>query len=245
MKNPTKYIPLVAAFVFCQMSFAQSFTVKRAKVNTHYDEYSPIFYKDGIVFCSNRKGQNLASRTDTSGAYISNLFYSKLGEDKTAGITKQFSNWLPATANEGSACFSADEGKIWFTGNVLGKKKNQVLSLGLYSLDLTTPDTQPVPFQHNSKQGRFNIAHPALSPDGNTLVFVSDMDGYGGTDLFYCEKKGPRWSKPKNLGEEINTAQNEVFPTFDSLGKLYFSSNGREPEKWANQSILTKTTTAI
>jgi outer membrane protein OmpA-like peptidoglycan-associated protein len=69
--------------------------------------------------------------------------------------------------------------------------------------------------------------HPALSPDGKTLVFASDMeDSEGGMDLYISEKQGDVWSKPKNLGKNINTPLNEVFPYFSPSGTLYFSSDG-------------------
>ncbi|MDP4222990.1 MAG: OmpA family protein, partial [Bacteroidota bacterium] len=72
-------------------------------------------------------------------------------------------------------------------------------------------------------------AHPALSPDGNTLYFVSDMEGgYGQKDIYVSERTGAgeSWSKPKNLGPDINTSGNELFPYVRSNGWLYFASDG-------------------
>lgn len=84
-----------------------------------------------------------------------------------------------------------------------------------------------VEFEHNNRDF-YSVGHPVLSPDGNTLYFVSDMpDGFGETDIYFSEKNPDgKWGVPKNLGAEINTAGKELFPYFDSNGTLYFSSNG-------------------
>ncbi|MFO8001616.1 MAG: carboxypeptidase regulatory-like domain-containing protein [Marinilabilia sp.] len=71
-------------------------------------------------------------------------------------------------------------------------------------------------------------AHPAISPDGETLVFVSDMPGgQGGKDLWKATRlRGNEWGEPENLGPDINTPADEMFPAFRSDGRLYFSSDG-------------------
>jgi len=72
-------------------------------------------------------------------------------------------------------------------------------------------------------------AHPALSPDGQTLYFVSDMPGgRGGKDLYRTTRTSPGspWSRPENLGTDINTRGNELFPFVQEDGTLYFASDG-------------------
>jgi peptidoglycan-associated lipoprotein len=69
-------------------------------------------------------------------------------------------------------------------------------------------------------------AHPALSHDGSVLYFVSDMPGgYGGKDIWRAEKSGGTFVDPLNLGPEINTPGDEMFPFVRDNGELYFSSN--------------------
>ncbi len=68
----------------------------------------------------------------------------------------------------------------------------------------------------------------SISADGKTMVFASDMpEGFGGMDLYITHWDGTEWSKPKNLGREINTAGEEIFPFIHEGGDLYFSSNMR------------------
>src|SRR5690606_30884883 len=69
--------------------------------------------------------------------------------------------------------------------------------------------------------------HPSLSPDGMKLFFSSNMPGgYGGRDIYMSEKQGDTWSKPVNLGPEINSEKDEAFPFFHESGVLFFASEG-------------------
>lgn len=76
--------------------------------------------------------------------------------------------------------------------------------------------------------GLFSVQHPALSPDGKVLYFASDMPGgLGGMDLYFSEKlPNGSWTQPQNCGNEINTPQDDVFPTVRTDGKFYFASKG-------------------
>ncbi|MFH1937866.1 MAG: OmpA family protein, partial [Bacteroidota bacterium] len=83
----------------------------------------------------------------------------------------------------------------------------------------------PVAFFLNNDT--FSVGHPALSKDGNVLIFVSDMEGgYGGTDLYMCRRENSTWSQPVNMGPVINTFGNEMFPFQAENGDLYFASDG-------------------
>jgi len=93
-----------------------------------------------------------------------------------------------------------------------------------YTYDTWLP---PIPFEYNNVE-EYSVGHPAITPDGQTLYFVSDMPGgYGSTDIYYCEKlSNGKWSKPQNAGSVINTDGKEVFPYVDDEGTLFFSSDG-------------------
>ncbi len=73
----------------------------------------------------------------------------------------------------------------------------------------------------------FNVTTPWLAPDGRKLYFASDKpDGYGGSDLYYCQWKDDYWEDPVNLGPVINTKGNESYPFINSSGEFFFSSDG-------------------
>ena len=87
------------------------------------------------------------------------------------------------------------------------------------------PPNPAVPFAFN-KPETHSVTHPCMSSDGKVLYFVSDMaGGKGGKDIWYSELTAKGWGAPENCGS-INTPGDEVFPTMDSKGNLYFSSNG-------------------
>lgn len=72
-----------------------------------------------------------------------------------------------------------------------------------------------------------SVGHPAVSANGDTLFFVSDApDGFGGKDIWMAELIENTWTNVQNLGEHINTANDEMFPYYKGNGELYFSSNG-------------------
>ena len=87
----------------------------------------------------------------------------------------------------------------------------------------TSPVLVPLPYDSIS-----SFAHPSISPNGKILYFSSDMNGgYGGKDIWYIKKvQRDEWSEPINLGDEINTSGNELFPFIHEDGSLYFSSDG-------------------
>lgn len=110
----------------------------------------------------------------------------------------------------------------------IGKRKYQTNRLELF---LYTKDKQgkwtPVPFAYNNIK-EYSVGHASLSPDEQVLYFVSDMPGsVGGTDIWFCEKnKDGSWEAPQNAGRNINSTQNEMFPSIAPDGTLYFASNG-------------------
>jgi hypothetical protein len=74
----------------------------------------------------------------------------------------------------------------------------------------------------------YSIGHPAINQEGTIIYFSSDKSGgYGGTDIYQSKFQNGSWTKPVNLGAKINTAGNELFPSLDAEGTLYYSSNGR------------------
>ena len=74
----------------------------------------------------------------------------------------------------------------------------------------------------------YSTGHPALSPDDKRLYFASDRPGgFGGTDIYVSKWVDGQWSEPTNLGKEINTKGNEMFPSVDEEGHLYIASDGQ------------------
>lgn len=113
----------------------------------------------------------------------------------------------------------------WYDRSSTGDKTD---FLEIYSASYENGKWHDVkPFEFN-KPNEYNVCHPAISPDGKVLYFVSDMPGgYGKTDIYYCIKQANgKWDAPRNAGPKINTPGEESFPFVDTDGTFYFSSDG-------------------
>lgn len=205
------------------------YDIKLVAFNSNLLDYSPMFYKEDIAFVSNR-----SESTGDSDEYdewtdqkYTDLFVAKLQEGYKV---EKFDKRINSKYHEGSGVFTADGNTFYFTrSNVvkgLTKSDNeQNVRLQIMKSEFTDGKWQkPVLLPFNNKD--YSFAHPTLSPDGNTMIFASDLPmGEGGMDLYMTKKEGETWTEPINLGNIINTRGNEVFPSFDEKGKLYFSSN--------------------
>jgi len=159
-----------------------------------------------------------------------NLDNSNFAEMEEPEI-EEFSKAINSKYHEGPVTFFKDEKKIIFTRNNYNKGRARKSEKGINMLKLYIAskkgnkwgDIKELPF--NSDE--YSTGHPALSPDNRKLYFVSDMPGgYGGTDIYVVDYKDGSWGSPVNLGREVNTEGNEMFPFADELGNFYFASDG-------------------
>ena len=143
-------------------------------------------------------------------------------------VSSKYNKHLHSKYHEGSVSFTTDKKKMYFTTNdQKSKKVGGIIKLMIAEADLTKKgkykDAKRLPF--NSHQ--YSVCHPALSSDGITMIFASDMPGgFGGMDLYKVINNNGVWSKPENLGPSVNTTENELFPYVSDDNVLYFSSDG-------------------
>jgi len=216
---------------------AQDYSISLLPFSTdHYDEFSPVYYKGDIVFCSNKKNTMFIDYTDEKDnlPLLDIFLVEETGRNKW-GSPELFAKNFRSNFNEGPVTFSNRGSEMYFTRNNDAKKKignviDRKNKLGIYYSKYNRRQAlwgAATPFKYNNPD--YNFAHPSLSEDGNYLYFVSDMDGgYGGTDLYVCELQNGTWGAPQNLGPNINTEGNEYFPFIHSTGRLYFSSDEHE-----------------
>jgi outer membrane protein OmpA-like peptidoglycan-associated protein len=253
-------------------------------INTPFNEFNGVLYKDGLVLESNRikmplKPKKFIKRFFTrtpkphefawDGAGFSKLYYypnidsiridsafvyrpwmektSKLNYTDYSVITPNDSRKVPSTSsfyftnyedkklqnfdaflsdqmNVGAVSFTTDGKKAYYTRNQ--KKSNNIYQLEIweaFQIEGQWVGAHKL-FFNNSKYSYF---HPAITPDGKRLYYVSDDPaGQGGTDIYYVDQnEDGSWRNTVNLGQDINTTSNELFPTFYE-GNLYISSNG-------------------
>jgi outer membrane protein OmpA-like peptidoglycan-associated protein len=198
-----------------------------AKVNSKNLEYSPAFYKDGIVFIStSSKGIGFKIKDKNIGTNLMNIYQSKRDENGYLKEPEPFANELIAKVHDGPLTFDNTGSTMFFTRNEKkvvgenGRKKLQIFQAELIGEEWK--NIRELAFN----QDEHNFTHPTISADGNTLYFSSDIPGgEGGMDLYKSIKKGDEWGEPINLGQSINTAGNEIFPFIHADGTLYFASD--------------------
>jgi outer membrane protein OmpA-like peptidoglycan-associated protein len=215
------------------LSKEQDFGIKNLAINTKYSEFSPIFHnEDEIVFASAKDSSFLKTRRYkwNNQPYL-DLYVSKINkESQDLKSALKFSKKINTKYHEASVAFAPDNLTMYFTRNNYGKKlkrdQNGINNLKIYrSTKVNGEWTEAEEVSFNSDE--YSTGHPALSPDGKKLYFVSDMPGsIGQTDIFVVDVlDNGQYSAPKNLGPGINTEQKEMFP-FINDKKLYFASNG-------------------
>jgi outer membrane protein OmpA-like peptidoglycan-associated protein len=204
------------------------------KLNTKSIEFSPMYYQQGLVYVVAREKNSLLD-PKTGRAYF-DLLYADIGPDGSTTKSVNFSPNIKTQYHEGPCSFSMDGKEIYFTrSNLSGTKgiddEKGNVQLKIYSAVKGAEDWEQItalPFCNDA----YATAHPALSPDGQWLVFASDMPGgLGGMDLYIVQREDGVWSNTVvNLGPGVNTGGNELFPFWHQDGYLIFSSNGRPGE---------------
>jgi len=202
-----------------------------AKVNTGESNFSPVYFKDKIVFTSDRGSSSARKQYAWTGRPFLNMFQSKVDSTGEWSAPEELTGDVNGRYHDGPAAFTDDGKTMYFTRNnytlrKLGKSSHEVVNLKIFEAtakDTSWTEMKELPFNSND----YSCGHPAVSKDGNTLYFVSDMPGgRGGTDLYIVRKTNGTWGTPVNAGPEVNTPFNEMFPTVYKDTALYFSSEG-------------------
>ena len=193
-------------------------------INSNLTEYSPTYSNGKLFFVSNRDTEKTYKGTGTP--------FTDIYEIKTKGaIVDQNSlkilpdNINDEEVNEGSIAFSKDGMFMIFAKGNDGKSSGRN-NVDLYYSRYRSNKWQ-TPRLLNINNSKSWDSTPFLSIDGKTLYFSSNRsNGYGGTDIYKANlNKRGRWVNLQNLGPEINTPGNEMYPYVSEDGKLYFASD--------------------
>ena len=259
------------------------YKIAYTNINTPYNDYNAVLYKEGLVFESNRvnkiykkkkskKKKDIFKKYDQEFAWdgagysklyfipstdsihsdsISTRFYNekvfKYAIDDYSLNTSNDSRKIPTSYDKKVANFSntikaevfkpfqndLNIGSISFTqdGNTAYYTKNQEKSKGVYQLEIWESKYIKGVWTRGNKlfinNANYSFFHPAITPDGKRLYYVSDdPNGNGATDIYFIDKnEDGSWKPTQNAGQDINTEGDELFPTYYN-GSLYFSSNG-------------------
>jgi outer membrane protein OmpA-like peptidoglycan-associated protein len=202
-------------------------------INTMQSEYSPVFYKNHILYTTEPKKKPMRLFSPWKGDKYAAIYASVKDDSVSYDEGKVFNKQIQNKYYNGPLCFTPDDSTIYFTRAAVmkdAKKKNpngpltqQIFYSAINSFGLAHEEIKP--FLYNSLD--YNCMQPTISKDGKKLYFASDMPGtLGGKDIFVCEWKDGSWNKPVNLGPNINTAGDELYPHITPEGILHFASNG-------------------
>ena len=213
---------------------ADAYALKEFAFNSAFNDFSAFtFLNDKIVYTSNKTKSTWITRrhgwTGNSYCHMYMTEKDEFGQYETPAIF--IAEYMPKF-NDGPFCASKDGRTIFFTRNSDNKKDKSLdgsQKLKIMQATILNDNFQSMMvLKFNSNE--YNCAHPAISVDGKTLYFSSDMGGgQGGMDIYYCKlDAGGAWGSPINMGEKVNTKGNEIFPSITEENILYFASNGHE-----------------
>jgi peptidoglycan-associated lipoprotein len=199
--------------------------------NTRFNDYSVMVLPTDsrtVYFTSSRQEATGRSLHGATGERFSDVFSSTLDAQGNWSEPTPLNAPVSTVFEEGTSCVSSDGRTLFFTRCL--QERDRPMGSRIVTASLT--------FGVWGRERELEIggdttvaAHPALSPDDLVLYFTSDLPGgYGGKDLWMLTRDsedGP-WGFPVNLGPDINTSGDEMFPTVRSDGVLFFSSDGRE-----------------
>ena len=205
------------------------YTIKRMDLfNSRRAEYSPMLGGDEdnqLYFTSTRNQARGDEYSGITGSKNADIFLSQKDDKGKWSKPQTIDSELNSNLDEGACCFSPDGRNMYLTICKTDPNYPRYATIAVSSRsDAAWSKPKELAI---SKDTLSSFAHPAVSPDGEWLYFVSDMPGgLGGFDIWRCKLIGNEVGAAENLGEPVNTPGDEMFPTFRPNGDFYFSSDG-------------------
>lgn len=207
------------------------YKVEYLNINTEDDDYGTSYFNNQIVFSSSRaKPKMIVKKYNWTGKAFGDIYVADMDGSTQLKSAENFGKKLNGKMHDGPASFSKNGTYLAFTrNNYETERKDRVINLEICFSTLTDGKwSDPEPFYLNNID--YSVGHPSLSADGNTMYFSSNMSGgYGGADIYKVAKgNGGEWGKAENMGSDVNTEGDEMFPFFEEKNEiLFFASNGR------------------
>ena len=210
-KNPTRY------------------EVRRMdKFNSRRGEFSPMLAGDKydqLYFASSRSKDKDAKVSAITGQNNNNLFLVKQDEKGAWLAPVELEDEVNTEYDEGTPSFSPDGNTMYYT--YCAQYPEGPRTAEIYISTRSSAKWGKGTRATIVKDSVTALGHPSISPDGKYLYFVSDaVGGFGGKDIFRARVAGNDFGPMENLGEEINTPGDEMFPYVRDSVTLYFASNG-------------------
>ena len=210
-KNPTRYV------------------VKRMdKFNSRRGEFSPMLLGpdyDQLYFASSRSKDKDQKVSAITGQNNNNFYVIKKDEQGNWLQPEELEDEVNTEFDEGTPSFTPDGNTMYYTYCTQAPEGDRTAEI--YMSSRSSAKWGKGTKVEILKDSVTALAHPSVSPDGRWLYFVSDaVGGQGGKDIFRARINGNDFGPMENLGPEINTPGDEVFPYVRDSVTLYFASNG-------------------
>lgn len=205
------------------------YKVKKEQLfNSRRTDYSPMLLGDesDMLFITSTRNQSKGDEiSGITGAKYADMFVARKDENKKWKQVEEIDSEINTDYDEGACCFSPDGKTMYFTrcsSDPDYPRYAEIWESTRSDASWSSPKKCEI-----SKDTLSSYAHPAVSPDGEWLYFVSDMPGgEGGFDIWRTRIVSSGFGGVENMGRPINTSGDEMFPTFKPTGELYFSSDG-------------------
>jgi len=237
-----KHFVAVILLFFISIGFAQEteFEIINTTVNSKFAELGITYLNDStVLFASSKKRDDdkvfLKDRRKNNRQLFLEFYNGLIEENGDIIQTSRFSSDLNNMFFEADISFTPDLKSVYFTWNNFyntqkrtDSAKYKSFNLFKATIDKNFKISNILPLTFNSKN--YSVRSPIVSKDGNKLYFISNMaNGYGNFDIYVVNiLPNGGHSLPKNLGANINTKSDELYPFIDEENTLYFSSNGHK-----------------
>ncbi|MDR2955932.1 MAG: OmpA family protein [Prevotella sp.] len=207
------------------------YTVKRMELfNSNRGEFSPMLLSrdyDQIFFSSNRKEAIGDTISGITGAKLNDIFMARKDENGNWMKPEPLQSAVNTSSDEGTPYFSVDGSSMYYTHTPIVDSLSSSYPSIYVSRRSGGSWGTGAKIDINRRDSTSVFAHPAINFTGDVLYFVSDMPGgYGGKDIWRAELVGDLIGSIENLGPDINTAGDEMFPYLRNDSTLYFASDG-------------------
>ncbi len=183
-----------------------------------------------VIFASSRSSSAGSGEDPITGESYMDLFMAEVDRKNKWSIPEPLGNTINSPSNEGGVALNSDYKTLYFTRCLVDKDNN-------FPCDIYVSQKVGSRWGAAEEMGILDreagddssqVGQPALTPDDQFMVFVSDMEGgQGGRDLWYIQYNDAsgEWSSPENMGPGINSSSDEFFPHIRKNGDLYFASD--------------------
>ncbi len=214
--------------------YLQNINIEELPANSRLSDFGPSLINGSLFLTSNNESKSLEQKYKNKVFY--DLFSVDIDQEGKVVSTRKLLTELVSEFHVGPSAYNLVTEELFFTKSNADNPRItpfKPFQKRDFNLELIIAKKQGGQwnivreFEHNNNE--YSVGHPAFTPSGDTLIFVSDMPGgYGETDLYMSIRYENGWSLPKNMGSRVNTPGKEFTPFVTSDGILIFASDGLE-----------------